>query len=461
MTPKRLEQLMYSLDHQVSMEARVFRPARKSRSKDGDLHSVATGVVVALIVLISSSVFAQTGAPAMEHVTFDQAVQRAVQNNPTAGQASANIVRAEGFLQQARAFTLPSASATANTIRLDSARGFNGGVTQPQDQLVIGADVTMPVLAPSRWAATNQARDQVDVSKLSAADIRKQIAVAAAEAYFTVLAFKRQVDVNVQARDDAKQHLDYADQRLAAGAGTRLNQLRAAQELASDETRVEVASLAVRRAQEGLGVLLAAGGPVDTTDDPVLEVPPVVDEAVWMAARTDLQLVIAQQHAVERVWKDTPKDVWPTGSLSFDPQYLTPAGLFQPSKTWRLALSFSQPLYLGGLNKAVTRERKALFDVATLERTAAEIQARSDVRLARESLASSERARTSARASASAAADVLRITTQAFEAGASTNLEVIDAQRSARDAETAVTITEDAVRRAQLDLLVALGRFPK
>ena len=56
---------------------------------------------------------------------------------------------------------------------------------------------------------------------------------------------------------------------------------------------------------------------------------------------------------------------------------------------------------------------------------------------------------------------MLRITTSAFEVGATTNIEVIDAQRAARDAETAVTQAEDAVRRAKLDLLVALGKFPK
>ena len=48
-----------------------------------------------------------------------------------------------------------------------------------------------------------------------------------------------------------------------------------------------------------------------------------------------------------------------------------------------------------------------------------------------------------------------------FEAGATTNLEVIDAQRSARDADAAAEIAADAVRRARLDLLTALGRFPQ
>ena len=48
----------------------------------------------------------------------------------------------------------------------------------------------------------------------------------------------------------------------------------------------------------------------------------------------------------------------------------------------------------------------------------------------------------------------------AFREGATTNIEVIDAQRRARDAETTAAIAEDAVRRARLELLVATGRFP-
>ena len=41
-----------------------------------------------------------------------------------------------------------------------------------------------------------------------------------------------------------------------------------------------------------------------------------------------------------------------------------------------------------------------------------------------------------------------------------TNLEVIDAARSARDADTAAAQAEDLARQARLDLLVASGRFP-
>ena len=48
----------------------------------------------------------------------------------------------------------------------------------------------------------------------------------------------------------------------------------------------------------------------------------------------------------------------------------------------------------------------------------------------------------------------------AYHAGATTNIEVIDAELRARDADSAVVIAEDNVRQARLDLLVAAGQFP-
>ncbi len=83
------------------------------------------------------------------------------------------------------------------------------------------------------------------------------------------------------------------------------------------------------------------------------------------------------------------------------------------------------------------------------------------MRTAREAVRLTERASERARAAAGQANEVLRITDVAFREGATTNIEVIDAQRRARDAETAAASAEDALRRARLELLVATGRFPR
>ena len=64
------------------------------------------------------------------------------------------------------------------------------------------------------------------------------------------------------------------------------------------------------------------------------------------------------------------------------------------------------------------------------------------------------------RNSAKLAEDAMRLADIAYRAGASTNLELIDAQRRARDAETLAVIAEDNQRQAAIDLLSASGRFP-
>ena len=65
-----------------------------------------------------------------------------------------------------------------------------------------------------------------------------------------------------------------------------------------------------------------------------------------------------------------------------------------------------------------------------------------------------------ARAASRLAGEALDITTLSYHAGASNDLDVVDAQRRARDADNAAAIAEDAARQARIDLLAATGRFP-
>ena len=77
-----------------------------------------------------------------------------------------------------------------------------------------------------------------------------------------------------------------------------------------------------------------------------------------------------------------------------------------------------------------------------------------------ESVRRSGRRAVQARSAADQARQVVDIVNISFKAGAATNIEVIDAQRAARDADIAVAVAEDQVRQARLALLVALGLFP-
>jgi HAE1 family hydrophobic/amphiphilic exporter-1 len=421
---------------------------------------VLTGIVLAIGLGLAAPAFAQ--APAVvETVTFDQAIARALEKNPTVAIAATNILRSESLLDQARAAVKPRVNAAVTNTTLDSGRSFGEETVQPRNQSLFGLNASMPVLAAAQWAARTQAMDQVEIARLSVTDTRRQIAVATASAYLAVIAQKRQVDVIRTAIETARGQLDYNTRRREGGIGSRLNELRSSQVLSAAEAQLEALLLNVRRAQEALGVLLAADGPVDVNGEPAFEIPSEAPETEWLPNRPDIKVFTAQQAANERVLNDSRLDWWPSVSAALAPQYLTPSGVFQPSRSWSFSLQLNQPIYEGGQRRALRKQRDALFQASTLSLQQAQIEARSEVRIARASVEALEKALAAARRAAQAAGEVLKITIVAFDAGSTTNIEVIDAQRASRDLDSVVAQAEDAVRQARLELLVALGMFPK
>ncbi len=406
-------------------------------------------------------VSAQT--PTIEPVTFDEAIRRATTANPSVAIAAANILRAEALLQQARAATLPTISAEASNVTLDSAREVDGDVVTPQNTFSASIPVSMPLYAPAQWARRAQAGDQRRVAQASADDIRRQVGVAAAQSYLTVIAAHRVVEAQQRSRDTAKAFFDYAHERFKAGASSRLNELRAQQTLSSDEALVEQAQLALYRTQEALGVLLAADHPIDATNEPAFDIPPQADAAAAtqsVGLRTDIKLFAIEVEAARRVVADSSKEWHPTLNGIFAPVFQQPGSVFTPEASWRALLQVSMPLFDSGARKGRRLERQAALQQSEVTLSAAEREAASEIRAAYESVRRSERVLQSTRDAAAQASQVLEITNISFRAGATTNIEVIDAQRRARDADTAVAVAEDQVRQARLDLLNALGRFP-
>ena len=364
----------------------------------------AIGAVVFLAGAVTGATAQVTSSgPAngpVRRLEFRQAIDQALARNPSVAQARATVTQAEALLQQARAATRPNLSAGATNITLDTARGFEGGVTQPQNQFAFTAAADMPILALAQWAAIGQSRNEIDVASRSRTEVRQQIAVAAAQTYLAVIAARRQVEVGERTLENAHAHLSYADQRLEGGAGSRLNQLRAAQAVSSDEALLEATRLALIRAQEALGVIVVENGPVDAGAEPTFDVTGAGDERVWISVRPDVQVQQSIRRAAERVLNDSYKDWWPTGIVAFDPQYITPSGLFQPARTWRLTFSVTQPLFDGGARAALKSLRRVSFRQSELSLSLVEIQARSEVRTAQAAVASLERVFASARLSA-------------------------------------------------------------
>jgi len=424
------------------------------------LNAVLCGAVM---LTCAARVDAQIPQPT-ERLTFAQAIERAVARNPNIMVAAAAVLRADALLAEARSATLPQVNGSATTTTLNTGVKFDDVVVSPRNSVTGTLDARMGVYTPARWASRAQAVEARGVAELSADEARRQTALATANAFLAIIARRQVVEANLRARDTAQAHFDLATQQLQQGIGSRVNQLRAQQELSTDLGLVEASALLLYRAQEALGVLVVADGPVDTLEEPAFDVPPeseqLDDPASLLLSRRDLRLFSGDVHLAERVLKDSSKDRLPVVDAIFQPQVTYPSPFFTTTSSWRFLFQAAIPVYDSGFRSGLKLERQAALDASQATLTGAVASARSEVRAARQGIASALRAVESARAGASQAQQVVEIVTFSFRAGAATNIEVIDAERRARDAGNAVAVAEHVLRTARLDLLIALGRFP-
>jgi outer membrane protein TolC len=256
---------------------------------------------------VSQSPARSDPAPSAMRVTLHDAVARALARNPTYATAVLEARRADAVVRETKAAWLPTVYSYGSVTHLDG----------------IGADAT----------------------RTTSADVRRLVAYSTGQTYLAVYAQKLVIEVDERARDTAKSHAAYAHQRYAGGVGNSIDEVRAAQEAASDDALVQQAYALLASDEEALGIVAGSEGPLDTGEEPTLD------------------------------WS---------------------------------------------------------YDALRSSRDAAQL-----------------------------ASQALELANTAYRAGATTNIEVIDAERQARDAATQAEMAADGARQARLTMLVAADRFPE
>ncbi len=400
--------------------------------------------------------------PAVRSVTLTQAVQQATSKNPTAEVAAREVQRAEALARQARAAWLPTLTANATYLRLDDDRELNGRVILSANQLSANVQLSVPLIAGQRWVAHARAKETAEIARSSGVDTRRTVALAAARAYLTVVAQHRVLNSAERALATAKAHEEYASTRFKGGVGNRLDATRAAQERATAEVRVRTQLTGLARAQEALGIAVGEEGRLDSTEDASLGDMPSVDAALADAAstRADITVLRSRVETSRKAVRDSWVDYMPTLTAIAQPFYQNPATFTQPQTGWQAQLVFSLPLFDGGARYGVKEEREATLAQNRARLEGALRQARSEVRVAFEAMRRADESLQSARDAATLARESLDLAQVAYQAGATSNIEVVDAERRAHEAETAAAVAEDEARQARLDLLAASGHFP-
>jgi outer membrane protein TolC len=443
------------------------------------MRKVAASSLVAFAVAVATRAhaqgFAPTTVPADEihagetpeparPMSFEEAVRRAIAHNPNTETALHEIQRAEALVEQSRSGYFPQLTANAIYTRLDADRALGDRVIQASNSLSANLTLTVPLVAPRAWVAHARRKDDVDIARLSAEDTKREVALATGRAYLNLVVQKLLLDASRRARDTARAHEDFAKERLAGGIGNRLDAVRASQERATSESQLQSQIISVTRAQEALGVLVGepASIDVDVTTETQLGATPTLAAALGEigAKRAD---VVAQRERVEvarKAVRDSYAEYLPVLAAVGQPFYQNPSTLTLPTTGWQAQLVFSLPIYDGGNRNGLTDERRVVHEEQKTRLDAVLRQARSEVRVAFEAVHHADESLAQAREAAKLAHEALDLAQLAYRAGATSNLEVIDAERRARDADTAAVVAEGIARLARLDLLAACGRFP-
>ena len=375
--------------------------------------SRARGLAVVGLLVVTSrhlAVDAPARADAPARVTLDEAVSRALQSNPTVAIAIAEIDRADALLRQARAAYFPSLIGDASYTRLDSDRRLNARatVTAAENQVAANLQLTVPLFAPVARANSRHAEDNRHIAEASAVDVRRQLAVATARAYLAVVAQHRVITANENARNTAQAHYDYAHTRFAGGVGRSIDEVRAEQELRTNEVNVEGAYAALVHAKEALGVLdqlaTARSTPSTTSRSD--------SRRAWKRRSTTR----ARSAPTSRRCRPAspPASTWSrtTGSTtrrssrpSASRSTSTASSRRASTRTgWQASLILTLPLYDGGLRTGIAREHDALVVESRASLDLALRQAQSDVRAAFDGMVHADKALIAARAAADARA---------------------------------------------------------
>ena len=400
--------------------------------------------------------------PVPPKVSFDEALKRALAKNPQIKSAFGDVRRSEALVEQARGAWLPVLNGNGTFTRLDNDRVLNDRVILAADQLNANLTLGVPIIASRAWAAHARAKENVDVAKMTLEEARRQVVLATGRAFLTVVAQHRVLETAQRARDVAKAHEEFAKSRLTGGVGNRLDAVRAAQERATAETRVRVQTIALVRAQEALGVMAAENGPMDAQEDASMATaPPTLATALVTAdTRSD---VLAQRERVTTAHKavrDSYTDYLPVLSGTAQAFYQNPATFTVPQTGWQAQVLLTLPIFDGGVRYGLAHERESLESQAKARLEGTLRQARSEVRTAFEAMRNADEAMLQAKEAAALAKEALELAQLAYRSGATSNIEVVDAERGAADAETDAAVAEDTARQARLDLVVAAGKLP-
>ncbi len=411
-------------------------------------------------------------------LAFDlaQALARARAENPQIRAAKARVTEREGLITATRADALPQIALVGDFTRVRDVSLLNSGFGDS----AAAFGLNPAALVGARNVYTGQATlsqplfywgklgTAIEVAKMGEKEAGYAYTTAeldvlhgVAKAYLAVLGAQADLEVVKVRKEAAQQFLADVQARLDAQAATELDLLRAQSELLSVEPENLQAEAALQRALEVLN------GQLGLDPKTPLAVAPLGAPGLGARAEGRERSEIAQLRQQEAMLRENDRilkaDLRP--KFDFNASYGYQAGktdlLFkEPYDTWRVNVTMRFPIFDGLRSSGKRAQNAAQLEqvremridrerAVAVERSTADRELQKAVALAE-----------AARKAHDAAAEALRVSRESFDQGLITSLDLLQAERAERQAESQRRRAELGVWSALFDQRRSLGLPP-
>ena len=404
-------------------------------------------------------------ADSLPRVTLAEAIRRSAQLDPDYVQALGQIDNAEwGRRAATLAFFVPSLELGLDETKY-SQEFFNpADPANPTSTLVVGrVRANYEVFSLRKFAELGRTRAELSRAEAGELEQRFQAALETESSYYDVLVNQELARVSEERVNRAREGLGVARARVASGAAVQTDSLQLVLELTRAEVDVLVSRNALRTAQLELGRRVGEATAVDAVP---LDTMPAPDLPIGMpdALRAALdqgpqyRAARADERAAEAALRSQRSDYFPTLGIGALHQRYDTEIFPGAANVTSVTFSVSFPIWNNGQRELEVSRARVARDVARTIREDLERAVRRDVTSAYDTYQTSREAVRLAGVGVAVGRENYRMQELRYRAGASTILDLLDAQVSLAEAEAGLVQARYVTRLSLARLEAILGR---
>jgi outer membrane protein TolC len=426
--------------------------------------------------VLCSLLLAAPAAAEPQTLSMEQAVEIALEQQPTLRQSRAQVEASLGRVEQVEATRRPTLSLSASASIGAGGKDFSD-LGRPGASFGLGATAALKITDFGQTAAQLRAAQlSADASRAGVQtdinDVRSQVEVT----YLEAVARARLVTVAEATVKSEEAHLDQAKRFVAAQAKDPIEvvqaQSRAANARASLAQAQSQAAIALANLRAAIGWVDPAATLAITTSwpEPPSEAPPALTELVTTARKFRPELVqldkqvAASEANIDAARAQRRPTLSATARADFSPSYeFRDPGVgfdrYNDNSSWSLGLALTWQALDGGRTAADVRVAKANRESALAQRDALLLDMTSQLDSARAQIDANRAATLASKEAVESAQAQLKLAEARYAQGLGSQIELADAQTVVTTAEGNLIQSEFQLGQAWATLRRSLGVF--